>query len=217
MVELREVTAAGPSPPDMGAGPSPASTLSSVAASSVAPAPSPGGGPASKVTVQERLGGSGAAASPVRIPSTGVYVSCTAGSDGNDGASGRPWRSLRRAQSHALSADTGLYLQRGCVWNEKLDVKGGGSAEAPALVSAYGSGRLPEIRGVGETGNSAVALLGDHVQLADVRIVGSAGYAIQVFGSHSLVSGVEIAQSGSGIRLMGGTASWTTCASVTSR
>jgi len=164
------------------------------------------GGSTTPVQTQEAYGSRtpvSGISSGVRIPARGYYVSCTGGDDSGDGSSSRPWRSLRRVQSHVFAADTGLYLQRGCTWNEQLEIRGAGSASAPVLVAGYGSGSRPVIRSAGSPGNSSIALLGDYMQLADIVISGAPGYGVQLFGEHAYVVGVRVQNSGAGIRVIG--------------
>lgn len=78
-----------------------------------------------------------------------TYYLSTAGNDNNDGASpATPWKSLAKInQQNKLPGDRFL-LKRGDTWTTQLylnDIRGNGTAAAPIVISAYGSGALPLI------------------------------------------------------------------------
>lgn len=73
-----------------------------------------------------------------------LFVDPTTGDDRNDGAKGKPWRTLQVAVKRLKPGDT-LYL-RGGVYPEKVYLTRSGTAEAPIVVAAY-PGELPILDG----------------------------------------------------------------------
>lgn len=136
------------------------------------------------------------------MPRTWFYVSCGSGNDSGSGSLNSPWRSLRRVQSQVFGPGMGLYLQRGCTWGDRLEIRGGGSSSAPVVVAAYGNGAAPVIKDAGDSGNSSLSLLGDHMHVGGIDIVGADGYGIQLFGREAVVTGVRIRNAGAGVRVM---------------
>ena len=80
--------------------------------------------------------------------SISYYVDCEAGDDANDGRSpATAWRTLARAGRDTLQAGESLLLRKGQTFIGQLDVTGIGTESAPVLVSGYGDGPMPVIRG----------------------------------------------------------------------
>jgi len=77
---------------------------------------------------------------------TNYYVS-TDGSDSNDGLSpGAPFLTLAKGGAMAIHPGDTLFLKRGDIWkSEKLTVQASGTAEAPIVITAYGTGSKPII------------------------------------------------------------------------
>ncbi|MDQ1924833.1 RICIN domain-containing protein [Massilia pseudoviolaceinigra] len=91
--------------------------------------------------------GAEAAASVANAGKT--YYLSASGNDNNDGASpSTPWKSLGKINEQVRSPGDKFLLKRGDVWSTQLylsDLRGNGSAAAPIVISAYGSGSLPVI------------------------------------------------------------------------
>jgi len=76
------------------------------------------------------------------------YIDNNMGNDSNSGLnSSSPWKSLSNIDDHSFSSGDKIFLKKGQIWNEDLNLDVSGSAAAPVTVDAYGSGILPEIRG----------------------------------------------------------------------
>ena len=87
------------------------------------------------------------------------YLDSVAGNDAATGLSERDaWKTLGRASGVAYAAGDRLLLKRGCVFAGTLALRASGSAAAPVLVDAYGTGALPVLDGKGEV--AALALEG---------------------------------------------------------
>jgi len=75
------------------------------------------------------------------------FVDCAAGNDANGGTLSAPWRSLTQADKASLGAGQQLMLRRGCTWDgQRLSAKWVGTATAPVLIGAYGTGVDPVIK-----------------------------------------------------------------------
>ncbi|MFZ4725596.1 MAG: T9SS type A sorting domain-containing protein [Paludibacter sp.] len=65
-------------------------------------------------------------------------------SNGNDAATGKTeasaWKSFSKINPNLLSAGTKILLKRGEVWNQRLEIKGAGTATNWISVGAYGNG-----------------------------------------------------------------------------
>jgi hypothetical protein len=80
------------------------------------------------------------------------YVDSRAGSDASPGTSAATaWKTLAKAGARLYQAGDGLWLKKGCVWNEELGLKGRGTVQRPIRLGAYGSGDRPKIDGSGRT------------------------------------------------------------------
>ena len=78
------------------------------------------------------------------------YIDATSGNDANSGLSPeQAWKSLARAICQIYGNGDRLLFHRGGIWTGKLDLHGGGSAEAPVQVGSYGEGPRPRIDGNG--------------------------------------------------------------------
>ena len=80
--------------------------------------------------------------------STTYYVDSVNGSDGNSGlGAGSPFRSLGRLEGVALQPGDQVLFARGSVFSDQLDVRFSGTADAPIVFGAYGSGAPPMFNG----------------------------------------------------------------------
>jgi len=64
--------------------------------------------------------------------------------NGNDLSTGKSealaWKSFNKVNKNLLSAGTKLYLKKGSVWNQRLEIRGSGTASNWITVGAYGTG-----------------------------------------------------------------------------
>lgn len=75
------------------------------------------------------------------------YVSAD-GSDSNSGASvTSPWKSFTKVNAITYTGGDTIFFRRGDVFIGQFNLKGSGTASAPIVVSAYGSGNAPVISG----------------------------------------------------------------------
>jgi hypothetical protein len=138
-----------------------------------------------------------------RTPAHAYYVNCISGSDSADGSPARPWRSFKRVSATTFPVDSGVFLARGCTWQEPLEVFGRSAGTVGLVVTAYGSGAAPVISGAGQSAASAVSLLSDRVELSSVVVTGATRYGIQLFGAGDVVRDTVISDSGIGVRTIG--------------
>src|SRR5215471_12361537 len=76
------------------------------------------------------------------------YVDSTNGNDANTGNSpSSSWKTLARLASSKFMPGDIILLRRGGVWREQLNFTSSGSAAAPIVIDAYGTGDLPVISG----------------------------------------------------------------------
>jgi len=86
-------------------------------------------------------------ASPA-VYGTTFYVDSTNGNDANTGNSpSSSWKTLARLASSKFMPGDIILLRRGSVWREQLNFTSSGSAAAPIVIDAYGTGDLPVISG----------------------------------------------------------------------
>lgn len=79
---------------------------------------------------------------------TTYYVDAEAGDDSGPGdRPDRPWRSVGRTKDAPLRPGDQLLFRRGRTWRERLQLKASGTAEAPIVVGAYGTGPAPLFSG----------------------------------------------------------------------
>ncbi len=84
---------------------------------------------------------------PVSAAPTTYHVDCSAGSDTASGTSAATaWRTLTKANSASLAPGDRLLFKRGCAWTGPLNARWTGTASAPIVIGAYGSGALPRIQ-----------------------------------------------------------------------
>jgi|GEM_PF-6432613 len=82
---------------------------------------------------------------------TAYYLDCN-GNDANAGtAAATAWKTFARfnimQQAVGLKAGDQVYLKRGCVFTETLQIAASGSAASPIIIDAYGTGNNPIING----------------------------------------------------------------------
>ena len=83
---------------------------------------------------------------PVKVFATlsgTYYIDATNGNDFATGKTGaNAWKSFDKVNSNVLSAGTKILLKRGEVWNQRLEIRGCGTAQEWICVDAYGLGDL---------------------------------------------------------------------------
>ncbi|XID93959.1 discoidin domain-containing protein [Paenibacillaceae bacterium WGS1546] len=88
-----------------------------------------------------------------------TYYVAPEGDDGNNGTSpSTPWKTLDKVNTVGnFNNGDRILFKRGGVWTGQLHPKGSGTAAAPNIIDAYGTGNLPVINGAGVS-NGAVRL-----------------------------------------------------------
>jgi hypothetical protein len=131
-----------------------------------------------------------------------VYVDCTAGKDDNSGSRSAPLRTVAAATAATVPSGTEIDLARGCTWAGGVTLRGDGTAKAPIILGAYGTGADPVLTGApGLTG--VISLQGTYQVVQNVRVTGAAGTGIEVRGEHDLVRQTEIDDVGLGVVFTG--------------
>ena len=82
--------------------------------------------------------------------STTYYVSNSAGNDSNNGTtSSTPWKTLTKVSNHTFSPGDSVLLKCGELWSTvQLSLKGDGTTANPIVLTSYGSGNKPHIKGM---------------------------------------------------------------------
>jgi polysaccharidase protein len=135
------------------------------------------------------------------MPTT-YYVDSVNGSGGNSGVSaGSPFRSLDRLEGITLLPGDQVLFARGSVFSDQLDVRFSGTADAPIVFGAYGSGAPPMFNGpnrgvsganthdivvqdvwIANTGDSAVFATNAANWTIERVVVGNTGLSTRVGG-----------------------------------
>jgi hypothetical protein len=97
----------------------------------------------------------------------------------------RPWCDFTPVNDRSAGTGFGpgdkVLLARGATWNQQLSLRGTGSAGAPVVVDAYGSGPRPSIIRNGDVKDRAIRLDNpSHWRISNLE-VGNAGVGILVF------------------------------------
>jgi hypothetical protein len=131
----------------------------------------------------------------------GYYVDAVNGLDSNDGLSaGRAWKTIAKLNAATLKAGDVVYLVRGSVWNETLrfDLAESGTASAPIVVEACGSGDAPTLSVAAD--KSAVYVRSSYITLLDLKLTGAKlGFQTSAESAFVLIAGTEIVDTGIGI------------------
>lgn len=85
------------------------------------------------------------------------YVDGANGNDNNDGTKTAPWKSLSKINAKEFKAGDSILLKAGSSWVGQLVLKGSGKAGSSIVVSSYGEGSKPHIKGEG-TVNQVILL-----------------------------------------------------------
>jgi len=79
-------------------------------------------------------------------PAANYYVSSSGGNDTNNGLGATTaWQSLNNINQRIFAAGSSIWLKRGDVWTNELNLRGSGSAGATNQIGAYGAGGRPMI------------------------------------------------------------------------
>ena len=107
------------------------------------------------------------------------YVNSISGNDTNSGLSpGSAWKSLEQASTINFNPGDKLLLCEGCTFYGKLELNGGGSDDAPVIVSAYesGSGKT-DLPVIDAKGFLAAILIknGSNFEISNLELTSDAG------------------------------------------
>ena len=106
------------------------------------------------------------------------YVDAARGSDFNSGTSAAtPWKTLTTVNGKSFQPGDSIYLKRGAVWRQPLEVRSAGKAFHPITFGAYGNGDNPVIESLTVSGDYVIFenLVVEHQKYAGdaVRIRGA--------------------------------------------
>lgn len=101
---------------------------------------------------------------------TSYYVDCSAATNGT-GTQSSPWNALASVNAKTFTAGEQILLKRGTTCTGQLAPKGSGSATAPIVIDAYGSGAKPVVAGNGISGSNKAG--------AAVRLLNQSYWIIQ--------------------------------------
>ncbi|HWH93351.1 MAG TPA: choice-of-anchor Q domain-containing protein [Baekduia sp.] len=135
------------------------------------------------------------------------YVDCAAGSDSNSGTSTTSaWRTLSAVNGRTFAAGNQINLKRGCSWDGGMVGRSSGTASAPIVYTAYGTGTAPTIRNsTGGTYAESVDISGDY-NIIDgllVRDARESGVMLRAGADHNVVRNTEVTAVGNGITANG--------------
>jgi hypothetical protein len=122
-----------------------------------------------------------------RVLSATYYVDSVNGNDANNGTSqNSAWATIAKVNSKTLNAGDTVLLKRGSSWNTSLDIHNSGTASAPIIVGAYGSGGAPQVFRLNITGSNTQFedLLVDHNK--------QTGDTVLIRGKHVTLRNLEI-------------------------
>ncbi len=118
-------------------------------------------------------------------PGTTYYIDNRAGSNCANGGAGTspsaPWCDFGPVEPKIFDPGDRVLLARGATWNQMIYLRGTGTAAAPIVLDAYGSGPRPHIRRDGKPLDRAVLMLNPtHWRVSNVDI-SNAGTGLMVF------------------------------------
>ena len=130
-------------------------------------------------------GCSGAGHSPPVPPppsvATTYYLDCSASQNGN-GTKAAPWNSLVSVNALTFLPGDRLLVNRGTVCNGALTPQGSGTANAPILIDAYGTGAQPIISG-GSAEEALKLFNQQYWEINNLEITGGNRYGVYVSGN----------------------------------
>jgi len=121
------------------------------------------------------------------------YVDCAAGNDAAAGLSrDTAWRSVRALSEREFHGGDTILLKRGTQCSGTLWPKGSGTANAPIVLDAYGSGPPPKI--TAEPGAEAALRLFDqeYWTVRHLELTGGDPHGIYISGTHGVLHGVHL-------------------------
>ncbi|WP_219825775.1 hypothetical protein [Nonomuraea typhae] len=121
------------------------------------------------MTLAVALAGAGIGATSAAAAAAPVYyVDDVNGDDANNGTSAATaWRSLAKASSATLVPGAKLLLKRGGQFPDRLTVAESGTAAAPIVIDAYGTGARPVVK---DDGEACVDLAGNYLEVYNLQI-----------------------------------------------
>lgn len=126
------------------------------------------------------------------------YMDSVSGNDANAGTEAAPWRTFAPIQARTIAPGTTIYLKRGSTWAGELTIDESGTAAAPILITAYGTGALPQISNPTQGGHG-IAVVGNYVTIEQVYFNGVQDAAVLLRGGHNTVRDCEMYHAGSGV------------------
>lgn len=149
----------------------------------------------------------GADSSSASIAQT-YFVDSERGDDAGAGTSAEEaWRTLNRVNDATLRPGDRVLLRRGGSWTGTLRIDRSGSKRAAIVVTSYGRGQLPVVRG----GSSCVELRGSYLVVRNVHADDCRWAGIAVWGSYNKIerslitrnaAGIHVRSSGVGTRII---------------
>lgn len=100
------------------------------------------------------------------VAATNYHVDATNGNDANPGTTAKPWKTLAKIAATDFKPGDHILLHTGSVWNEQLNPRSSGAANAPIVIDRYGEGPRPRIEPNGTTDD---AILIRNVQQIEIR------------------------------------------------
>jgi hypothetical protein len=136
------------------------------------------------------------------------YVDSVNGSDSSSGTSDdAAWKSLDNVNRAAFRPQPGdaIFFKRNSVWTGTLKVHTSGSATAPIIYMAYGTGAAPRIKNPDEYYGTAIDVTGRYNVIQDFFISDAheAGVKIEANAVSNVVRYNEITRTGSGVMIKG--------------
>ena len=117
---------------------------------------------------------------PRSSPGT-FYLDCSAAGPGS-GTQSSPWNSLARVNAFAFIPGDQLLLNRGTTCNGSLTPQGSGSATAPIVIDAYGTGAQPAING-GSAQEAVMLFNQQYWEINNLEVVGGNLYGVYISGN----------------------------------
>ncbi len=123
------------------------------------------------------------------------YVDSWEGSDANSGTTAEAaWRTLDEAAQVPLEPGDSIRFRRGGNWAGRLRLSDSGTAGAPIVVSAYGTGPPPALHSGG-----CVDLLGSYIALRDLHLHHCSWAGVSISGDHNSVESSLVTENVTGI------------------
>jgi len=109
---------------------------------------------------------------PLHLLATVYYVDSEDGNDQLDGQSETSaWQTLNRVQQESLTAGDTVFLKRGQVFKETIEITGEGTFMQPILIATYGSGDKPVISAPDGSKYAVRIFNSSYVTLKNIEVV----------------------------------------------